>query len=54
MIRGIVEMFEESCLGEAEFKRAKFPREELDDICSLRRWDKKAINAVDDAIGTEL
>lgn len=51
---GVVDEFDETGLGEAEFQSAEFAGEELDDISSFWWWDEQTVNSVNDAVGAKL
>ena len=54
MVRRVINGLEQPSLGETKLKRAEFAREQLDDVCNLRRWEKETVNSMNDAVGTEL
>ena len=51
---GVVDGFDETSLGEAEFQSAKLAGEKLDDISSFWWWDEQTVNPVNDAVGAKL
>ena len=51
---GVVDGFDETGLGEAEFQSAELAGEELDYISSFWWWDEETVNAVNNAVGAEL
>ena len=54
VVGGVVDGFKKTGLRKAELEGAKLAGEELDDFGGFWWWNEKAVNAVDDTIGTEL
>ena len=51
---GVVDGFDETGLGEAEFQSAELAGEELDDINNFWWWDEQTVNPVNDAVSAKL
>ena len=54
MIGSIIQGLDKSGLAKSKLQRAEFSRKQLNDLDSVWRWNQDAVNAVDDAVGSEL
>ena len=54
VIRSVVQARYETGFGETELEGAEFAGEKADDVDDFRRWDQDAVDAVDDAVSSEL